>query len=139
MLPPAPVRFSTTTGTFTRSVRRCASIRATTSPPPPAANGTTNLIGLLGYFCCARAGNVEASPIASADSMKSRLRICLLLLSGQYAQLFALHEGAGSETASLGRLRRGPQRAAVPSLTKTRRRLRIVNLLIVASIGSDAG
>ena len=43
MVLPAPGRFSTITGTFHLSFRRCASARATVSMLPPASNGTTIL------------------------------------------------------------------------------------------------
>src|SRR5687768_9917911 len=86
MLPPAPVLFSTMIGFPSRSCSRIASMRATTSPPPPAAKGTTNLIGLLGYFCCADAtGTVDAAASASPDWMKTHLRMVSSSGRGHYA------------------------------------------------------
>src|SRR5829696_3135774 len=47
-MPPAPLTFSTTTGTDNRSLSLLATIRLTTSVAPPAANGTTRVIGRFG-------------------------------------------------------------------------------------------
>src|SRR5262245_43971610 len=47
-MPPAPDRFSTTTGCFSPVPAFCATMRATMSVPPPGAYGTTRRIGLLG-------------------------------------------------------------------------------------------
>jgi hypothetical protein len=46
--PPAPGRFSTTTGCPSAMVSRSASARASTSVPLPAVIGAMNLIGRFG-------------------------------------------------------------------------------------------
>ena len=53
IVPPAPVRFSITTGCPQFSLIFCAMMRASVSVPPPGENGTTKRIGLVGNFCCA--------------------------------------------------------------------------------------
>ncbi len=61
MLPPAPGRFSTTTGCFHISLSFWPSARASTSDVPPGANGTMMRIGLLGKAPCANAaGDIAA-------------------------------------------------------------------------------
>lgn len=55
MLPPAPERFSTMTGLPKSSCRRCATMRASRSAEPPAANGTTIVTARSGQasaFAC---------------------------------------------------------------------------------------
>src|SRR5262245_21968888 len=56
MAPPAPPRFSMMTGVLRLSDIFCPITRARMSFAPPARNGTTNLIGLLGKSACAFAG-----------------------------------------------------------------------------------
>src|SRR5688572_11717974 len=51
MLPPAPGRFSTGTGCFQISERRCETVRQTMSTAPPAGKGITMLTGLAGQVC----------------------------------------------------------------------------------------
>src|SRR5688572_12414467 len=63
MFPPAPPLFSTTTGCPHVSASLAPIARENVSAMPPTANGTTILIGLLGYAAvCAATG----APIASA-------------------------------------------------------------------------
>ena len=62
MMPAAPGRFSTTKVWCKRSPSFCASIRAITSTPPPAATGTMICTGLSGYS--ARAKPTEPMTIA---------------------------------------------------------------------------
>src|SRR5664279_2719425 len=58
MLPPAPARLSTITGCFRISPSFGSNTRIKMSCPPPAAKGTTILIGLSGYVVvCAATGN----------------------------------------------------------------------------------
>src|SRR5687767_13728447 len=59
MVPPAPTRFSTTTGCFHMSLRRSPSTRAETSVAPPAANGTTNLTVFCGQDCAIAAADTN--------------------------------------------------------------------------------
>src|SRR5215510_4475587 len=47
--PLAPALFSTTTGCPIDSLIFCASVRPVRSEAPPGANGTTSLIGFVGY------------------------------------------------------------------------------------------
>ena len=56
MLPPAPLRLSTTTCCFHASVSLCPTRRATSSVGPIGGNGTINRIGRDGY-CCPAAGD----------------------------------------------------------------------------------
>src|SRR3954462_10290921 len=61
--PPAPVRFTTTTGCLRDFCITVASGRPTMSATPPGGNGTIIVIGLDGYDSCA-----TALPPASAAS-----------------------------------------------------------------------
>ena len=69
MLPLAPGRFSTTTGTFQRSLKPGPSARARMSMPVPGVNGTMSLIGLEGYDSCACASPATASIAAAITSL----------------------------------------------------------------------
>jgi len=74
MLPEAPARFSTTTFCENCSDRRAASVRATASTAPPAANGTISLTGREGYPSAAAADAVasrrnDANQEARRDDM----------------------------------------------------------------------
>src|SRR5690242_4331862 len=66
MLPPAPPRFSTTTGCPIRSDTFWASVRATVSAKPPAAKPTTKCTGREGY-ACADASSGKASRRAARN------------------------------------------------------------------------
>ncbi len=48
MLPPAPERFSTTTGCLSATASRSARSRPITSVDPPGAKGTTSVTGPFG-------------------------------------------------------------------------------------------
>src|SRR5437763_881177 len=52
-MPAAAPTFSTTIDWPSSSPMRCAWMRALTSTPPPAANGTTKVIGRVGQSCAA--------------------------------------------------------------------------------------
>ena len=68
MLPPAPPRFSITTFWPSAAPSSSPSARAMTSGEPPAANGTTSVIGFVGQDCaCADAGCS-----AAADQRRQR-------------------------------------------------------------------
>src|SRR5258706_1268740 len=66
MVPPAPPRFSTSTGWPIDSCMRCATMRAAMSVVPPAGNGTMMRRGLYGKDCG------RTAPLAAASSSKSR-------------------------------------------------------------------
>ena len=74
MRPPAPVRFSTTTGWPSVSPMRSARMRAATSVEPPGAKGTIRRIGRFGVQagCAARPPDNNGVQ-ASADRMARRL------------------------------------------------------------------
>ena len=79
-VPPAPGRFSTTTGCPQRSPSLGPIMRAEMSVALPAENGTTMRTGLLGNFCCACAKigvAIEARPaaIALANAISRKARI----------------------------------------------------------------
>ncbi len=62
MIEPAPGLFSITTGCFIASDRYWPTCRENTSAGPPAPNGTTILIGFVGYSCAgADAGQASAN------------------------------------------------------------------------------
>ena len=65
-MPPAPGRFSITTGWPKPSAIFCATVRAVKSATPPAPNGTTMRKGLLGKFCahapCANSTHTSTKP-----------------------------------------------------------------------------
>ena len=76
MLPPAPPLFSTKTLPPSTSASGCEMTRATISGGPPAANGTTILIGLsVGQAACA----VDAARMAIEDAMQARTRVKLAI------------------------------------------------------------
>src|SRR5262249_52490140 len=77
MLPPAPVRFSTVTGTPQRCARRSAKTRATTSTGPPAENATTSVSRRLGKSS-ARTSPITASA-ATTISIRSRHVVGLVI------------------------------------------------------------
>src|SRR5689334_16643292 len=64
MLPPAPARFSITTGWPSELERRSPTRRAKMSVEPPGANGTTMRTGLDGYRSCPRTGNAKIRLLA---------------------------------------------------------------------------
>jgi hypothetical protein len=49
VLPPPPLRLSTTTGCPSVTDSLSATMRAMLSTPPPGGYGTTSVIGLVGY------------------------------------------------------------------------------------------
>src|SRR5262249_32728114 len=76
MLPPAPVRFSTTTGCAHFAESLSPTMRASTSLMPPPGNGTTNLIARVGYPVCAKAG-----PPTSRTARAARQRTAVLIMT----------------------------------------------------------
>ena len=68
ILPPAPGLFSTTTACPSRSPRRPAMVRTTTSTPTPGGNGTMILTGRFGQpvSVCACAKGVSSAPRPTA-------------------------------------------------------------------------
>src|SRR6188768_4563853 len=69
MLPPAPPRFSTTTGCPMLSESFLATMRESVSAAPPGANPTSIVIGRLGKSDWARAGT-DAARAAMASSRR---------------------------------------------------------------------
>src|SRR5262245_46059246 len=81
MLPPAPGRFSTTTG-WPQVLRISSAIRRVTmSVLPPAVNPTTIVICLLGYALCA-----EALATAQAGAIEATIRANRGPVSGESAR-----------------------------------------------------
>src|SRR5687768_7790625 len=78
--PPAPVRFTTTTGCFSAFSICEASGRPTISATPPGGNGTIIVTGLDGYASWAATG------IARNDSNRSTSRDIGLLLRNRGLQ-----------------------------------------------------
>ncbi len=76
MVPPAPPRFSTTTGWPSASESLCAMGRAKMSVDPPGGNGTTSFSGFEGQACAALHG--EASAMTAAASHFGREVIAVL-------------------------------------------------------------
>ena len=94
MVPPAPVRFSITTGCPQFSLIFWEIMRARTSDVPPGENGTTKRIGLLGKFCCACAGpgaGAMAIPIAHDGAEHNSLQ-------SWHGASFAVERSGGSES-----------------------------------------
>ena len=74
MVPAAPVTFSITTVWPSVARIRSPSVRASTSVGPPAANGTTMVIGFDGNVCaCAD----EVMPANSASAIETNLPIII--------------------------------------------------------------
>jgi hypothetical protein len=65
-LPPAPPRFSITTGWPSASASGGWITRATMSLAPPGANGTTSVTGRSGQAAAPACGNAAASASSSA-------------------------------------------------------------------------
>src|SRR5687768_2810747 len=68
MVPAAPATFSITTGCFRISPSLGATMRAAESTPPPAENGTINVIGFDGH-ACADTDDANASDTSVATSV----------------------------------------------------------------------
>src|SRR5262249_32616508 len=75
-MPAAAPTFSTMIDCPSISLMRCAWMRALTSTPPPAANGTTSVIGRAGQSCAA-AGPVKAHSAATAAVVVLRMSCSL--------------------------------------------------------------
>src|SRR5471032_530240 len=82
MLPPAPPRFSITTGWPHASASFAPSSRATRYAGPPAGNGTITRTGFDGY-CCASAGAdmTEQQKKAAASACAARVEIVIVASS----------------------------------------------------------
>src|SRR5687768_16675404 len=76
MLPPAPPRFSTSTGWPRRSDIFWPTSRATVSAKPPAANATTVRTGLAGYACA----SAPDMPLAAAMPAIAAATLMFLLM-----------------------------------------------------------
>src|SRR3989442_5155454 len=87
MLPLAPGRFSTTTGTLHRALNLSPSVRARMSMPVPGENGTTIVTGRLGYVVCAAGETTYPSrPLTIVDRKSTRLNSSHVRIS--YAVFF---------------------------------------------------
>src|SRR3984893_54043 len=75
-MPPAPVRFSTTTDPCSCCSSSSARLRAAVSTAPPAAMGATSVIVRAGYACaCAgRAAPVPETAVAAPSSARKLRR-----------------------------------------------------------------
>jgi hypothetical protein len=72
MAPFAPPRFSTNTCWPRRSDSFCAATLAMKSVPPPAANGTTILIGFDGQACAMASAGAKQTASAAVRSLRRR-------------------------------------------------------------------
>src|SRR5512133_91756 len=80
-VPPAPARFSTTTGWPSRAASPAATRRPSRSLDPPGGKGTTSLIGRVGKAGCASAGRAtapSASPIAPRRPMRAAVSFVVI-------------------------------------------------------------
>src|SRR5688572_29652521 len=79
--PPAPPRLSTTTDCFIDSLKRCATRRATTSVVPPAGNGTTMRIGLVGNSGAeAACERLQASAATGKQAAYNRILLAFMMV-----------------------------------------------------------
>src|ERR1700682_205465 len=78
MLPPAPGLFSITTGCPRRSPSLPATARAEMSVDPAGGNGTTILMGLVGYDCADT--RVDAASAAKPPAARVKMRGIVALL-----------------------------------------------------------
>src|SRR5688572_32215213 len=79
--PPAPPRLSTTTDCFIDSLKRCATRRATTSVVPPAGNGTTMRIGLVGNSGAeAACERLQASAATGRQTAHNRILLAFMMV-----------------------------------------------------------
>src|SRR4051812_47139515 len=81
MLPPAPARFSTTTCWPSVRLILSATVRAIASLPPPAAYGTTSVIGRDGKSSAAAAAVMTTiADIRMMARMRVGIALALMLL-----------------------------------------------------------
>src|SRR3954447_25265427 len=84
MLPPAPCRFSISTGWPSASDTFCPTTRAMTSTGPPGACAARNRMGLAGYSSAAPALDIQLTPASAnppTDNSLNILRMKAPLLS----------------------------------------------------------
>ena len=72
MPPPAPARFSMTTGTLSTRDIASATGRATISATPPGGKGTTIVIGFDGYASCAATKPAKSNGIVIVNGVRDR-------------------------------------------------------------------
>jgi hypothetical protein len=77
-MPPAPPTFSTITCWPRISDSRAATIRPMMSAPPPAANGTTMVMGRLGQLCAAAGAWAATQAKTDAAAMLMKLRLSIM-------------------------------------------------------------
>ena len=75
MTPPAPGRFSTTTGTRRFSDNPCDTLRAAKSAMPPGAKATITRMDLVGYACPEPVEGASAPAASSPISAAARAPI----------------------------------------------------------------
>src|SRR5690348_8052701 len=94
MVPPAPGTFSITIDWLAPRDMRSANWRASVSVAPPAANGTTQVIGWSGY--CAFAAPAAAARIAAAIALVIAFMLLLLVIGLECGNRSARACGRGS-------------------------------------------
>src|SRR3954470_12097819 len=83
MVPPPPARFSISTRVPSCWSSCTASGRANASVPPPAANGTINMIGFCGQDW-ASAGPAPIQRLARAATIRVHARFCFTFISSLF-------------------------------------------------------
>src|SRR5262244_604734 len=101
-MPAAAATFSTTIDWPMSSLMRCAWMRALTSTPPPAANGTMSVIGRAGQSCA-----VACAPSAMTMAAASIVRCMRIFLSCRHSRVGAT---GSSPSVSCRRGQRPPAR-----------------------------
>src|SRR5690348_12064452 len=121
-MPPAPPTFSITICWPRISAARAASVRPSTSTAPPAANGTTMVIGRLGKSC-ADAGTANGGSESQARAARMRT---MSGLRRDPRTVPGLSGSASTEQAlNVGELQLHIGRAAMIALAGVRRRLHL--------------
>ncbi|MCY1218481.1 hypothetical protein D9M72_304300 [compost metagenome] len=108
MLPPAPLRLSTTTGCFNRTDNSWLTTRATASVAPPGGKGTTSLIGLVGYVrssLCACAVARQPKNMRTTAAAGNRVNIILSpnkpVATSASIGMWRYYSGNGRSTGSI--------------------------------------
>src|SRR5712691_2520325 len=105
MRPPPPGFDSIRIGWPIASLIFCPTMRATTSTPPPGANGIRSRIGRLGYLACAAA---SSAPTARSRAQRSAHTMVLIggngLLPGAVSGHYTGTRGGGLNPRAAGDL-----------------------------------
>src|SRR5512140_3093632 len=130
MAPPAPARFSTTTGCPSEASISLAASRPSRSPVPPAGKGTMSLTGRVGQVC---ANNALGAAAARASSARATPRWMRIAISSQRRRGEQYNKGpSGSSTPCASRRARplqSPRPFPSPSLRSSAMRARDFDLL----------